>query len=77
MQEIDEELIKIFKTELSTEELVANIKHLLNANVLNNIEIQLCEKILEQIEIIGIQDLKSILKILTIDISNFSYILCY
>lgn len=77
MQEIDEELIKIFKTELSTEELVANIKHLLNANVLNNVEIQLCEKILEQIEIIGIQDLESILKILKIDINNFSDILGY
>lgn len=77
MQDIDEELIKILKTELPLEDLVSNLKYILNSNILNNFEIQLCEKILEQVEIIGTYDLESILKILKIDINNFSNINVY
>ena len=72
MDKIDTKLIKILKSESTNKDLISNIKYLINANVLNHIETQLCEKVLEQIELIGIPDLEGALKQLNIndDLNN-------
>lgn len=77
MKKIDVKLIKILKSETTNKDLISNIKYLINANVLDHIETQLCEKVLEQIELIGIPDLEGALKQLNIDSNAFNNILGY
>lgn len=77
MEKIDTKLIKILKSESTNKDLISNIKYLINANVLNHIETQLCEKVLEQIELIGIPDLEGALKQLNINYDDLNNILGY